>query len=147
MSMWTHITACLSIETGMSRKKSELKREVQKVLRQAPKITGSEGNADVFVNVQSGYNFFVSRDCDNCKYKSTLREITDKKDGESYLVCDAPDYHDCSGKYQTCVTISIQGDLRDRTEEQTKKEFDEFLEYIKNQHYYIRDFAMNIQWE
>ena len=147
MSMWTHITACLSVETGMSRKKLELKREVQKVLRQAPKITGSEGNADVFVNVQSGYNFFVGRDCDNCKYKNTLREITDKKDGESYLVCDAPDYHDCSGEYQTCVTISIQGDLRDRTEEQTKKEFDDFLEYIKNQHYYIRDFALNIQWE
>lgn len=145
MSMWTHITACLSVETGLVMKKGDLKRELQKELRHAPKITGSERDADVYVNVQSGYNFWMSHDCDHCKYKDTLKEITDK-DGNTYSNCDAPDNHNCSGHYQTCVTISIQGDLRDRIEEQTKKEFEKFLDYIKK-HYYIRDYAVNIEWE
>lgn len=145
MSMWTHITACLSVETGFVMKKGDLKREIQKELRHAPKITGSERDADIYVNVQSGYNFWMSYDCDHCKYKDTRVEYKDE-DGDDCMKCDAPENHKCSGEYQTCVTISIQGDLRDRTEEQTKKEFEEFLAYIKDKHY-VRDYAMNIEFE
>lgn len=68
MSMWTHITACLSVETGLTEKRNELKKIIQKELEEAPKITGSEGNADVFVNVQSGYNTFLYADCEHCDY-------------------------------------------------------------------------------
>lgn len=145
MSCWTHITACLSVETGMVVKKPELKRRVKEVLKDAPKITGSEGPADVFVNIQSGYNFYKSQDCENCKYKDSLREIT-TINGEEYQECNAPKGYDCSGEYQTCIVISVQGDLRDRIKERTQKEFNEFLKYITKK-FYIRDYSVNIEGE
>ena len=67
-------------------------------------------------------------------------------DGETYQKCDAPDNYNCSGKYQTCVVISIQGDLRDRISDQTNREFSEFLNYIKS-YYYIRDYSVNVEGE
>lgn len=109
MSCWTHITACFSVETGIVAKKPEVLKQVKSYLEDAPKITGSESDADIFVNVQTGYDLFGS-----------------------------------DGKFQTRVVISIQGDLRDRMYNQTKKEFDEFLKYIKSK-YYIRDYAVNIE--
>lgn len=60
MSYWTHITACLSVETGIVAKKPQLLKQVKEYLKNAPKITGSESNADVFVNVQKGYDLFGS---------------------------------------------------------------------------------------
>lgn len=144
MSCWTHITACLSVETEMLRKKPELKREIQKIIRQGPKITGSERNADIFVNIPSGYNWFISHDCEHCKYKETLRTIT--IDGEEGQECDAPDNYNCSGEYQSCVVISIQGDLRDREFNRTKEEFEKFLEYVKDK-FHVRDYTYNIEGE
>ena len=144
MSHWTHITACLSVETGIRAKKRDLKRKVEAILAQAPEITGSEGNADVFVNIQSGFNWFVSYDCEHCKYSETLRPVI--IDGKEIEECDAPEDHDCSADYQTCVVISIQGDLRDRTKEETQKEFNEFIKYITTK-CYIRDYSVNIEGE
>lgn len=144
MSCWTHITACLSVETGMVEKKPTLKKKVKEYLKEAPKITGSEADADVFVNIQSDHNFWTSRDCKHCKYKDTIKDI--KVNGEDWIECDAPTGHDCSAGYQTCIVISIQGDLRDRMYEQTKEEFDTFLEYLKKE-YYIRDYSLNIEGE
>ena len=144
MSCWTHITACLSVETEMLRKKPELKREIQKIIRQGPKITGSERNADIFVNIPSGYNWFISHDCEHCKYKEILRTIT--IDGKKGQECDAPENLDCSAEYQTCVVISIQGDLRDRMKDQTQKEFNEFMKYLTTK-FYVRDYSFNIEGE
>lgn len=144
MSCWTHITACLSVETEMLRKKPELKREIQKIIRQGPKITGSERNADIFVNIPSGYNWFISYDCEHCKYKETLRTIT--IDGKKGQECDAPDNYNCSSEYQSCVVISIQGDLRDRAFNRTKEEFEKFLEYVKDK-FHVRDYTYNIEGE
>lgn len=144
MSRWTHITSCISIEAGILDNKIGLKREIQKILRHAPKITGSENDADIFVNIPSGYNFFMSRDCEHCKYKDTIRHIT--KEGEECLECDAPRYYDCSSEYQTQAVISIQGDLRDKDGETTKAEFIDFLNYIKKK-YIVRDYSINIEDE
>lgn len=144
MSRWTHITSCISIEAGILDNKIGLKREIQKILRHAPKITGSENDADIFVNIPSGYNFFMSRDCEHCKYKDTIRHIT--KEGEECLECDAPRYYDCSSEYQTQAVISIQGDLRDKDGETTKTEFINFLNYIKKE-YIVRDYSINIEDE
>lgn len=111
MSCWTHITACLSVETKFITKKPQLLKQVKKYLENAPKITGSETNADVFVNVQKGYNFWSDK-----------------------------------GNFQTRVTISVQGDLRDRNKSQTLKEFNEFLEYVGGLGH-IRDYSININHE
>ena len=144
MSCWTHITACLSVETGMVAKRPELRKRIKEFLKDAPKITGSEGPADIFVNIQSGYNFSMSHDCKHCKYKDSLRDII--VDEKEYQECDAPEGHDCSARYQTCVVISIQGDLRDRTKDQTQKEFNDFMKYLTMQ-FYIRDYSLNIEGE
>lgn len=140
MSRWTHITSCLSVETFHCSK--TLVEDVYKYLKKAPEITGSEGDADVFVNLQSGYNTYTSHDCKHCEFAPTLRDVI--VDGQEYEECDAPDGHDCSATYQTCVTISIQGDLRDKGKEETEKEFELFKEYIEKE-YVIRDYAVNIQ--
>ena len=89
MSMWTHITACMSVETGIVAKKPELKKQVKEYLDKAPKITGSEGPADVFVNIQGGYSFYTSRDCDRCKYKDSIIELKGEN-GDDYMMCSAP---------------------------------------------------------
>lgn len=54
MSYWTHIVASIDAETYIES--DTIKTDVEKMLERAPKITGSEGPADVFVNVLSGYN-------------------------------------------------------------------------------------------
>lgn len=144
MSCWTHITACLSVETGIIEKRSELKRRIQRFLKYAPKITGSEGPADVFVNVQSGHNFFISHDCEHCRYKDSLRDVVEN--GEKFKKCDAPVGYECSNEYQTCVVISMQGDLRDKDGESTKQEFIEFKKYIEKE-FSIRDYSINIEDE
>ena len=144
MSHWTHITACLSVETGMVEKRPELRKKIKQFLKDAPKITGSEGPADIFVNIQSGHNFFMSRDCAHCKYRDSLHDITEN--GKEYQECDAPDNYDCSAEYQTCVVISIQGDLRDREFNKTKEEFEKFLEYVKDK-FHVRDYTYNIEGE
>lgn len=145
MSMWTHITACMSVETGIVAKKPALKKQVKEYLDKAPKITGSEGPADVFVNIQSGYSFYTSYDCDRCEYKDSIIELKDEN-GDDYMMCSAPDKHDCSAEYQTRVVISVQGDLRDRVKEETEKEFEEFKKYVEKLGY-IRDYAVNIEGE
>lgn len=145
MSMWTHITACMSVETGIVAKKPELRRQVKEFLKSAPEITGSEGPADVFVNIPSGYDYYISCDCDHCKYKDTIIELKDK-DGEDYMMCNSPKGYDCSAEYQTRIIISIQGDLRDRIKEETEKEFEEFKKYIEKIGY-IRDYTVNIEGE
>lgn len=142
MSCWTHITACLSVETGVIAKRLELKRKLKEYIAKAPKITGSERDADVFINIKTGYNFWTSRDCEHCKYSSTLHDVT--IDGEEYSECDAPNKHNCSAEYQTHVVISVQGDLRDRTKEQTQTEWDEFLKYIEAENF-VRDYTINIE--
>ena len=145
MSMWTHITACMSVETGIVAKKPALKKQVKEYLDKAPKMTGSEGPADVFVNIQGGYSFYTSCDCDRCKYKDSIIELKDEN-GDDYMMCSAPDKHDCSAEYQTRVVISVQGDLRDRIKEETEKEFEEFKKYVEKLGY-IRDYAVNIEGE
>lgn len=144
MSHWTHITACLSVETGIIETRKKLAKIVRDYLKKAPKITGSEKDADFYVNVQNGHNVWMGQDCEHCKYRETLRPVI--IDGKEIEECDAPEDHDCSADYQTCVVISIQGDLRDRTKEETQKEFDEFIKYITTK-CYIRDYSVNIEGE
>lgn len=140
MSRWTHITSCISVDTFKTSLEPE--KMVQDYMKNAPKITGSEGDADIFINIPSGFNVYISHNCKHCTWKDTLRDVV--VDGEEYEECDAPDGYDCSAEYQTCVVISIQGDLRDKGKEETEKEFNEFLKYIEKA-YSIRDYSINIK--
>ena len=54
MSRWTHISASILCNiTNKQENKNDFKLRIEKMLGKAPKITGSEGNADVFVNIFS----------------------------------------------------------------------------------------------
>lgn len=127
MSRWTHIIGSFYIETNTETE--DLKSHIEEQLKLAPKITGSESNADIFVNPLSGYNTFASPDCDGCKYKDTLKQS--KTNG--YLECDADNgYHCPEGNYQTCAVITIVGDLRDRDGETTIEEIGSFIDYLNS---------------
>ena len=140
MSMWTHITACLSVDTHIQDK--NILALVAEYLKGAPHITGSERDADVFVNLQSGYNTWTSADCEHCEYKKNKKYIA-----KGEYECNHPEDYECQeGEYQTCVTISIQGDLRDRTKLMTEGEFQDFKEYLEKE-YTIRDYSLNIEGE
>ena len=97
MSMWTHIVASIDVDTF--KESHTIKKDVEKMLKNAPKITGSEGPADVFVNVLSGYTI--------SSYENGKKE-----------------------KFQTRVVITVIGDLRDRTKDQTEKEWNDFKNFI-----------------
>ena len=125
MSLWTHIVASIDVDTHIEC--DTLKRDVKKMLKAAPKITGSEGDAEVFVNVLSGYNVFCGSDCARCEYKDTVRNLP-----HCGFTCDAPDDYMCpSGKYQTRVVITVIGDLRDRTRERTTTEWKAFKKFVE----------------
>ena len=139
MSAWTHITATFDVDTF--EEKDNLKEHVENQLKDAPRITGSEGNAQIFVNVLEGHNVFKGCDCHRCGYGNTV-----KRDEDKNLVCDADENFECpDGEYQTRVLISIIGDLRDRGIERTKREYKEFEKYIsKTLGYWIRNKSVKI---
>lgn len=139
MSCWTHIVAVIDVDTNIKEK--NIKEVVENMLKDAPKITGSERNADIFVNVLSGYNVSMGADCEHCKYKNTI--IHHKTGG---FTCEADDDYECpKGEYQTRVIITVAGNLRDRLKEQTKREYKEFYNYLKkNCRFNIKNKTVNI---
>ena len=135
MSAWTHIIAAIDIDTYIEDK--NIKSVVEELLKESPKITGSEGNANVFVNVLSGYNHSTNCDCKNCEYLKTIQKT---KDG---FICDSPDGYDCpEGKYQTRVVITVIGDLRDRHKSTTHKEWNKFNNFVAKKIYGKRGFEI-----
>lgn len=73
MSMWTHVTGCIYVDTMQDRK--DIKKYIKKILKDAPLITGSEKNADIFINPLSGYNTSVFNG-DNIEDFQTCAAIT-----------------------------------------------------------------------
>lgn len=124
MSQWTHIVAVLDVDTGHQMQTDKDVDVIRKALEAAPKITGGERPADVFVNLLSGFNGVTFDDDSN------------------------PIHH------QSRVVITIIGNLRDRSREQTEKEWQAFKDFIgwendykrkKNSlNYYIRNYDCSI---
>ena len=124
MSSWTHIVSCILVDTNIESK--EIEKEMYSILDKAPKITGSEGDADIFVNASNDHNLFISMDCNHCCFGQTRKRH--KKGGFS---CLAPVEYECKeGHYQTRVTITIAGSLRDRYVEQTRVEYRNFIKWL-----------------
>lgn len=123
MSFWTHIVGVMHVETYAEV--DDIKAYVEEALKGAPKITGSEMDASVFVNIEPWHNVSTNCDCGRCQYKETLKFYDDG------FECDAPDGYRCPyGEYKTRAVITIQGDLRDRMKQRTKKEWNAFHRYI-----------------
>lgn len=73
MSVWTHVTGCIYVDTMHNSK--DIKKYVEKILEDAPLITGSEQNADIFINPLSGFNTSVFNG-DNIEHFQTCVAIT-----------------------------------------------------------------------
>lgn len=99
MSRWCHVVGCLYIETFKETK--GIKKYVENKIKDAPLITGSEADADIFVNPLSGHNVSVWD-----RVKET--------------------------KYQTCVAITIVGNLRDTENATVEMEIKNFIKYIED---------------
>jgi hypothetical protein len=138
--MWTHIVGVLYVDTGMRDK--NIADTVKHMLERAPKITGSEGDADVFVNVLSGCSIWTNCDCEGCQYGCTIKHFDDG------FECDAPEDFKCpDGEYQSRVVITVVGDLRDRTRERTLAEWDAFARFVEAKNgcgFWIRNQAYHI---
>ena len=140
MSRWTHIASCIYLETDIHSYGTDiiLRNLIEK---NAPQITGSEGNADIFINVLSGYNISLGADCFHCPFGHTRKNLP--KGG---FKCLAPIEYECKGaEYQTSVAITIVGDLRDRTKEETKKEYNALIKWLKDRFFDIRVKACEIK--
>lgn len=140
MSSWTHIVAAIDVDTFIDS--HTIQQDVEKLLAAAPKITGSEGDADVFVNVLSGYNHHIYRDCERCDFYEG-----ESSDGKLY--CRKGDGDSClDSKFQTRVVITVIGDLRDRDREETKQEWLAFKTYIyksvNDTGFWVRNCSCNI---
>lgn len=123
MSIWSHIIGVIHVDTY--KQVDDIEEYVRDALKNAPKITGSEGDAAVYVNAEQGYSTSVYHDCNHCEYKKTTHR------DEYGFSCDKPDGYRCpSRKYQTRVIITVQGDLRDRTKATTRKQWNIFQKFI-----------------
>lgn len=132
MSYWTHIVGVFHVETYTET--NDLKTYIEDLLKDAPRITGSEEDASIYVNIPPGHNVWTSCGCASCEYGNTIKHYSDG------FECDAPEHYDCpTGEYMTRAVITVQGDLRDRMKSETKKEWKAFHKYlVKNCEFDIR---------
>lgn len=112
MSLWTHVTGAISVKVYTQSNEQTL-NYARHMLANAPKVTGSEGDMQTFVNLLSGYNYV--------EFDNGIKR-----------------------KWQTEVIISLVGNLRDRTIDQTKQELEVFLDYIKDNQCFMRSLSVSL---
>ena len=115
MSRWAHISAVIRIDIhgkfvtelrdGVIQQE-ELDKYASEFASRMPKMTGSEGNASVFVNKLPGHSMSKAH-----------------WDGKQYVWSE----------YQTRYCLTIIGDLRDRTPQKTRREFNAALRFLKDE--------------
>jgi len=142
MSSWVYITGVLELDTNLEM--DNLEEYIKNQLKNAPKITGSERDAEIFINILNGYNS-SKVDCESCKYFHTKEYLEN-----NITTCETDDNFDCESKrkeYQTKILISISGNLRDKKLEKTKKEYEKFEKYItKTLGYSIENKSIEIKY-
>ena len=104
MSRWTHVIGAICVDTYGKNAIND----ITEFLQNCPQITGSEREADMFLNQPTGHNSSCS-EWDEEKQNMVLKE------------------------WETRVVISIIGDLRDRGLEQTQREVNAFITALENQ--------------
>lgn len=102
MSRWTHLAGALIVETFEEIPVESANAYFTNKLEKAPKITGSERDADLFLNVVPGYN--------SCTWNEDGAKVT----------------------FQSKIIITLAGSLRDKDQGKTLEELTEFANYIAN---------------
>ena len=99
MSSWTYVNGTIEVST-LGRTQEEIEYILKTVLRHLPKVTGSERDMNTYIIKKEGYNF--SRSCDE------FERINPLKIQENYI-------------------IVVNGSVRDRTLNETHKEFQKWI--------------------
>lgn len=109
MSRWVHIRGVIRVDTFTEIENIE--KYIEKELAEAPKIHGSEGDARYYVNSEEKFGVY-----------------------NSSLICSSK-----TTQFQTCVTITVDGDLRDTEMEIVEEEYRAFLDYLYNKRWLIEE--------
>ncbi len=114
MSWWTYINGTINVDVP-GRTQAEIDYILQTILDHLPRVTGSEGDMEVYINRHRGH-------CSSCscdEYDMSTNNLTDQ-------------YGDKSQEHgwlrtQDRYTLTVNASLRDRMMEQTVKEFMKWL--------------------
>ena len=141
MSMWTHIYAMLIVDTCRDQFIDDMESadlSAVQLLENAPHITGSEGDAEIFVNpseIVTGHS-----KCDMCPYykrddKGLYCVLEETRNDEDYKtqICE----NNPHTNRKPIIVITIAGHLRDRDKASVKKEYDNFKKFIRLLHWDI----------
>lgn len=103
MSYWTYVTGTITV-SAVGRTQSEMRYIIETVLAHLPKVTGSEGNMDVYIVQTNGHNISCSHN-------------------EFGVFCGRDNLARMQDKY----ILVLEGSLRDRMFDKTFKELNNFL--------------------
>lgn len=98
-----------------------------KIKKEAPKITGSNGNANIFVNSFNCCNLFPHQHCLKCPH---IDKVVNVVHGE--IVCNHPRDFVCPEIEHKTVRVSILVHLQGRTIQQTRQEYLKFIKWVKD---------------
>ena len=120
MSVWTHICGSVEIDVhGVSQ--SHIQYVVETILNHLPVVSGSECNMQVHIIKKYGHN--VSSSFDDF--------------GNIIIRNNNTDDDDCYNNFQTKYILVLEGDLRDREFEETKRSFMKWLIRLAKRAYII----------
>ena len=108
MSKWTHINGVIIVEP-MGRCQAEARYVLDMVLTHLPKVPGSEGDMEVYVNQKRGFNSSCTND--------EFGQRSNLGNEESHRMFDM----------QTQYILTINADLRDTVFAETYKNFQKWL--------------------
>lgn len=95
MSIWSHVHGIIEVDTcGLTS--AEAMYFAQTVVDHLPRIDGSEGPVEYYLNLKKGHNCFGNTD-----------------ENRNFTNLYTPGSYSKSIEYQSCVIITLQGDLRD----------------------------------
>ena len=144
MSHWSSCYAIISIQAYKDIPNFE--KIVNLVLNKAPKITGSEGNAQVHI-LSYEHRTWQSNPCKHCPYLNL--SATEYSTFRGHVSCPGSDYLTVK-QYEKAICqqrreefseighiidyceVAITGSLRDKYKEDTEKEFKAFIKHIEN---------------
>ena len=113
MSQWAYVRGTI-IVSPMGRTQPEKRYILDTILDHLPRVTGSEGDMDVYVIQKKGHN--SSSSCDEFGMNTNnLESVYGGKSNRGWL------------NVQSLYVLVVDGSLRDRTFNETKKEFLKWL--------------------
>lgn len=114
MSWWTHVKGVVEVDVP-GRTQAEIRYVLESVLDHLPRVTGSEGDMNVYIAQEAGHN--CSSSCDEFGLRTNnLKDLHGFKSAKCGWL-------ETQGMYM----LTVEGDLRDREFEETKREFSKWL--------------------